>query len=58
MLALEWKLYDEKGNLLQNVNCQYDSLDLSEMMFNADEVRIVFSEKKAYILKRKEGDSN
>lgn len=47
---MEWKLYDKEGNFLQEVNCQYDSLDLATMMYNASEVKVDFKSKIAKIV--------
>lgn len=48
---LEWKLYDQNGDYLQEVNCQYDSLDLATMEHNAEKVEVDFSSKTARIIK-------
>lgn len=55
---MEWKLYDINDNFLQEVNCQYDSLDIADLFYDAEQVLIDFKHKKAQIIKRKEGDSN
>ncbi|MGM1044849.1 MAG: hypothetical protein ACQEXX_01745 [Bacillota bacterium] len=48
---MEWKLYNQKGKYLQDVNCQYDSLDLAIMEHNAEKVEVDFKNKTARIIK-------
>jgi len=55
-MKMNWKLYDENGSFLQEVNCQYDSLDFAHFEYNAIEVKVDFKNKKSYIIKK--GDSN
>lgn len=47
---MEWKIYRD-GEELCEANCQYDSLDLSVMMYDAKEVIIDFENKVAKIIK-------
>lgn len=54
---MDWKLFDEKGEFLQEVNCEYDSCDLSRWEYGASEIRLDFENKQAFILK-KEGGRN
>lgn len=51
---MDWKLYDMEGNFIQEVNCQYDSLDIALFDHDATEVRVDFKEKKAYILEKED----
>lgn len=51
---MDWKLYDKDGSFLQEVNCQYDSLDIACFDHNAIEVRVDFLEKKAYIIEKED----
>lgn len=55
---MDWKLHDINEGYLQDVNCQYDSLDLADMLYNAEQVLIDFKHKKAIIIKKKDGGSN
>lgn len=48
---MDWKLYDQNGDYLQEVNCQYDSLDLATMEHNAEKVEVDFKTKTAKIVK-------
>lgn len=57
MKGLDWKLYDKDGTFLQEVNCEYDSCDISRWEYGAVELKLDFKNKKAYILE-KEGDEN
>lgn len=50
MIILDWKLFDNYGNFLKEVNCQYDSCDISKYEFNAKSIRIDFSKQEAYII--------
>lgn len=52
---MEWKLYDDKGNFLQDVNCQYDACDVARWDYNAVYLHLDFAEKAAHIITR-EGD--
>ncbi|MEK4006492.1 hypothetical protein [Paenibacillus sp. FSL H3-0333] len=47
---MEWKLFDMNNEYLIDVNCQYDSLDMSVMMYGATRVEINFDTKEAKIL--------
>lgn len=49
---MEWKLYDQEGNLLQDVNCQYDSCDISRWDYNAKRIIIDFSKKTTHIIEK------
>ena len=49
---MEWKLFDENGDFLQEVNCQYDSLDIAVMFFGAEAVEVDFEKKEAKIIKK------
>lgn len=49
---MEWKLYDEAGEFLQEVNCEYDSCDISRWEHGAVELRLDFKAKKAFIIRR------
>lgn len=53
---MNWDLYDIDGEFLKEVNCEYDSLDISRWEFNAVEVRVDFKNKKTYIIAK--GDGN
>lgn len=53
---MDWKLYDIDGKFLKEVNCEYDSLDLSRWEFNAVEVRVDFKNKKTYIITKDDND--
>jgi hypothetical protein len=46
---MDWKLYDSNGEFLQEVNCQYDALDLATLLYEAVEVEVDFINKKAII---------
>ncbi|MFB5758973.1 hypothetical protein [Paenibacillus medicaginis] len=46
---MEWKLIDEEGNFLQEVNCQYDASDIAIMIYNATRVELDFEKKEANI---------
>ena len=50
---MDWKLFDDKNEFLQEVNCQYDSLDLATMEHNAATVEVDFKNKTARIVKYK-----
>lgn len=47
---MDWKLFDIEGNFIQEVNCQYDSLDIALFDNNAVRVEVNFQNKEAYIL--------
>mgnify|MGYP005755484341 CR=1 FL=1 len=47
---LEWKLYDQNRKFLQDVNCQYDSCDVSRWEYNAKKINIDFDKKEVYII--------
>lgn len=51
MRYLDWKLYDDKDVFLQEVNCQYDSLDMAVMQHDAVKVEVNFESKTAKIIK-------
>ncbi len=51
---MDWKLYDENGKFLQEVNCQYDSLDIALFEYQATKVNIDFDKKEATILEKGE----
>ncbi|MFI2856921.1 hypothetical protein ACH6EH_07245 [Paenibacillus sp. JSM ZJ436] len=53
---MDWKLYDDQGKYLQDVNCQYDSLDLATLEHNAEKVEVDFKSKSARIVKYNEGE--
>lgn len=48
---MDWKLYDKSGNFLQEVNCQYDALDLATMLYGAEIILVDFEKKSAKIAK-------
>lgn len=48
---MEWKIYDKDGNFLQEVNCQYDAIDIAIMMYNAKIIQLDFDKKEAKIIK-------
>lgn len=50
-MALTWKLVDENDELIQMVNCQYDSLDFSQYS-DAIEVIVDFKNETTKIIKR------
>jgi hypothetical protein len=50
LVNIEWKLFDRDGSLIQEVNCQYDSLDLAVMLRNAKKVEVDFEKKEARII--------
>lgn len=52
---MDWKLYDEDGNFLQEVNCQYDSCDLANWNYNAEQIIIDFKTKTTKIIKKGDG---
>lgn len=54
MDGIDWKILDENGLLLEEVNCQYDALDIAVMFYNAIVIEIDFDKEEARILKRKE----
>ncbi|MEC4565370.1 hypothetical protein L8C07_05385 [Paenibacillus sp. CMAA1739] len=47
---MEWKLLNKEGVFLQEVNCQYDSLDLAVMLHGACRVVVDFDKKESQIL--------
>lgn len=49
---MDWKLFDEKGTFLQEVNCEYDSCDLARWEHGATALRLDFAKKEAYIIER------
>lgn len=49
---MDWKLFDQNGDFLQEVNCQYDACDIATMMYEAIEVRLDFDKMEAYILNK------
>lgn len=49
---MDWKLLDENGNVLQDVNCQYDACDISQWDYNVESLKIDFNSKTATIIKR------
>ena len=49
---MEWKLFDQHGNFIQEVNCQYDSLDIALYDNNATRVEVNFIKKEAYIIEK------
>ncbi|MBD8839453.1 hypothetical protein IFU39_16695 [Paenibacillus sp. CFBP 13594] len=49
---MDWKLFNENDEFLQEVNCQYDSLDLATMEHDAERVEVDFKNKTARIIKR------
>lgn len=51
---MEWKLYDEHGLFIQDVNCQYDSLDIAQFDNDAIVVKVNFKNKEAHIIERNE----
>lgn len=53
---MEWKLFDRDKNFIQEVNCQYDSLDIATFDNNATQVLVNFEKKEAYIIATKDDD--
>lgn len=51
---VDWKLYDTSGEFIQDVNCQYDSLDIALFDNKAVRVEVDFQKKEAYILEKGE----
>jgi len=51
---MEWKLFDENRNFLQEVNCQYDACDFASMFYGATRLEIDFNRKEATIVEREE----
>jgi putative restriction endonuclease len=47
---VDWKLLSKEGNFLQEVNCQYDSLDLAVMLYGASKVVVDFVRKESQIV--------
>ena len=47
---MDWKLYDEDGKFLQEVNCQYDASDIATMMYDAKKVELNFVTQEAFIV--------
>lgn len=47
---VEWKLLDSQGEFLQEVNCQYDSLDIAVMLYGAEKVEVDLKTKVSKIL--------
>lgn len=47
---MEWKLYKSNGEFIQEVNCQYDALDIAVMLEDAKKVEIDFEKKEAKIV--------
>lgn len=54
-MAFTWKLLDKEGNLIQMVNCQFDSLDFAYMN-NAKSVEVDFEKEEAKIIELREED--
>jgi hypothetical protein len=48
---MDWKLIDKDGIFLQEVNCQYDALDLAVMLYAATIINVDFGQKEAKIVK-------
>lgn len=48
---MDWKLFDQKGNFLQEVNCQYDASDIATMLYDAKQVLLDFEKQEAKIIK-------
>lgn len=53
---MDWKLFDKDGNFLQEVNCQYDALDMSTMFHSGVKVLIDFEKESAYIVETEDGE--
>jgi len=51
---LDWKIINEKGEFLQEANCQYDCCDLSVMFHNAKKIELDFDKMECTILKVEE----
>lgn len=47
---MDWKLYDKNNQFIQEVNCQYDSLDLAVMLRDAKKVIVDFNKKETHII--------
>lgn len=50
ILRVEWKLYDKDGNFVQEVNCQYDGIDLAVMLCAAVRIEIDMTNKTARVV--------
>lgn len=48
---MDWKLLNKDGEFIQEVNCQYDALDIATMMEDAKKVEVDFEKKEARIIK-------
>lgn len=49
---MDWKLYDMDGKFLKEVNCEYDSCDISRWEFNASNIQLDFKNKIATITEK------
>ena len=47
---MDWKLFDIDGKFLQEVNCEYDSCDISRWEYSAKEIKLDFVKKEAHII--------
>lgn len=47
---MDWKLFNKNGEFLDVVNCQYDAIDIANMMYNATKIIIDLNKKEAYIV--------
>lgn len=53
-MKIDWKLLDQDGKMLQEVNCQYDSCDISLWDYNAKRIIIDFSTKTTQIIEKED----
>lgn len=47
---MDWKLFDQQGEFLQEVNCQYDASDIATMMYEAKAIILNFDTQEAHIV--------
>lgn len=47
---MEWKLLNKDGEFIQEVNCEYDSCDISRWEHRATKITLDFKNKCAYII--------
>ncbi|MCM3257060.1 hypothetical protein M3664_04595 [Paenibacillus lautus] len=48
---MDWKLFDSNGEFIQEVNCQYDALDLAVLIEEATIIIVDFNKKEARVKK-------
>lgn len=49
---MDWKLYDVDGEFIQDVNCQYDSCDISLWNHRATKILVDFENKTTTIVEK------